>query len=135
MLHQCLLPQVSCKPAVWRWTWRSCNALFHQGYPATLPPCMHGCRTHSACAHSAVRAGKRNDTEEPGQLHHALKYGAPSAENLRFFRNFVVSYDARLRNPRWVVEHISRDSTRGEANRCLFFPACASLHGCLCHPP
>ena len=84
-----------------------------------LPACMHAWRSLGGHADRAVHAGRRGDTEEPGRLHHALKYGAPSGENLRFFRNFVVSYDARLRNPRWVIEHISRDSTRGEAHRCL----------------
>ncbi len=52
-------------------------------------------------------------------MHHALKYGAPSSENLRMFQDFVVSYDARLRNPRWVLEHLRRDGARGEANRCV----------------
>ena len=50
-------------------------------------------------------------------MHHALKYGAPSSENLRFFRNFVVSYDSRLRNPRWVLEHITPQQTQGDGNR------------------
>ena len=50
-------------------------------------------------------------------MHHALKYGAPSTEQLRFFKNFVVSYDARMRNPRWVLEHITTKQTRGEGNR------------------
>lgn len=50
-------------------------------------------------------------------MHHALKYGAPSTEQLRFFKNFVVSYDARMRNPRWVLEHITTEQTRGEGNR------------------
>jgi endonuclease G len=50
-------------------------------------------------------------------VHHALKYGAPSTEQLRFFKNFVVSYDARMRNPRWVLEHITTEQTRGEGNR------------------
>jgi len=53
----------------------------------------------------------------PADLHHALKYGVPSSENLRFFKNFVVSFDARTRNPRWVLEHITREQTRGDGNR------------------
>ena len=51
------------------------------------------------------------------QVHHALKHGAPSSENLRFFKNFVVSYDSRLRNPRWVLEHITTQQTQGDGNR------------------
>ena len=46
-------------------------------------------------------------------MHHALKYGLPSSENLRFFQNFVVSYDARLRNPRWVLEHLTCNRAKG----------------------
>ena len=64
-------------------------------------------------------------------MHHALKYGAPNSENLRFFQNFVVSYDSRLRNPRWVIEHITRDRARGEANRCHSARwRSSSLHPC-----
>ena len=54
-------------------------------------------------------------------MHHALKYGAPSSENLRFFKNFVVSYDSRLRNPRWVLEHITAQQTQGDGNRQASF--------------
>ena len=49
--------------------------------------------------------------------HSALKHGAPSSENLRVFPNFVVSYDSRLRNPRWVLERISRERSGGDAQR------------------
>lgn len=51
------------------------------------------------------------------QLHHALKHGMPDGEQLRFFKNFVVCFDARMRNPRWVLEHITREQTRGDGNR------------------
>ena len=60
-------------------------------------------------------------------MHNALKYGAPSTEQLRFFKNFVVSYDARMRNPRWVLEHITTKQIRGEGSRCTSpdsSPAC-----------
>ena len=76
-------------------------------------------------AAKAIRAvlcsGKQEDLQ-PEELHHALKYGAPSTEHLRFFKNFVVSYDSRLRNPRWVMEHITRKQTRGEGNRQALSP-------------
>ncbi len=49
--------------------------------------------------------------------HSALKYGAPSSDNLRAFRHFVVCYDYRLRNPRWVLEHVSRERSSGDAQR------------------
>ncbi len=37
---------------------------------------------------------------------------------LRAFTDYVVAFDTRLRNPRWVLEHINRDKGRGDANRC-----------------
>ena len=68
----------------------------------------------------------RQENLQPQELHHALKYGAPSTEHLRFFKNFVVSYDTRLRNPRWVMEHITRKQTKGEGNRQA--PSPSSMH-------
>lgn len=44
--------------------------------------------------------------------------GMPDDTVLRAFTDFVVSFDTRLRNPRWVLEHIDRRKGRGEANRC-----------------
>lgn len=44
--------------------------------------------------------------------------GLPGGETTYMFReNFVVCYDARTRNPRWVMERITRDTCRGEADR------------------
>jgi hypothetical protein len=70
------------------------------------------------CLHEPSRAGKKQEPTQPEQLHHALKHGMPNGERLRFFSNFVVSFDARTRNPRWVLEHITREQTRGDGNRC-----------------
>ena len=67
-----------------------------------------------------LHVGKQEDLQ-PEKLHHALKYGAPSTDNLRFFRNFVVSYDTRLRNPKWVMEHITRKQTKGDGNRYAIY--------------
>ncbi|CAL8466240.1 g5776 [Coccomyxa elongata] len=69
---------------------------------------------------SAIQSlGKREEAvTEPVVLHHALKYGMPSSsQDLRFLRNFVLDFDTRTRNPRWVLEHITRDQTQGTANR------------------
>ena len=65
-------------------------------------------------------------------MHHALKYGAPSTEQLRFFKNFVVSYDARMRNPRWVLEHITTKQARGEGNRCTSLDSSPACNMILC---
>ena len=43
--------------------------------------------------------------------------GAPLGETVRAFDGFVVSYDPRLRNPRWVLERITRDSVKGDGDR------------------
>ncbi|KAK9814237.1 hypothetical protein WJX72_002706 [[Myrmecia] bisecta] len=55
--------------------------------------------------------------QDPRLKHKALKYGLPSTENLRFYKNFVVSFDCRLRNPHWVLEHVHTGSHKGDANR------------------
>ena len=64
--------------------------------------------------------------------HSALKHGAPSSENLRAFQHFVVAYDSRLRNPRWVLERISKEHSGGDAQRrvCLPFPEQHALCAC-----
>ena len=70
---------------------------------------------------------------EPAVLQHsALKHGAPSSENLRAFQHFVVAYDSRLRNPRWVLERISRERSGGDAQRrvCPPFPELQALCAC-----
>ena len=36
---------------------------------------------------------------------------------MRAFDGFVASYDPRLRNPRWVLERITRDSFKGDGDR------------------
>lgn len=87
-------------------SWKSDSQKSHSCYKLTLK--------HSSAA--MPRSGKQKDLQ-PEEVHHALKYGAPSTEHLRFFKDFVVSCDTRLRNPRWVMEHITRKQTRGVGNR------------------
>lgn len=39
-------------------------------------------------------------------------------DRLRVFSDYVASFDTRLRNPRWVLERINRDTLAGkEGNR------------------
>lgn len=66
--------------------------------------------------------------------HSALKHGAPSSENLRAFQHFVVAYDSRLRNPRWVLERISREHSGGDAQRrvCPPSPKLRARCACVC---
>lgn len=39
--------------------------------------------------------------------HPALKHGMPVGDRLRLFTNYAASFDTRLRNPRWVLEHVN----------------------------
>lgn len=43
--------------------------------------------------------------------------GIPQTDTLRFYEGFVASFDSRLRNPKWVLEYITKDSIKGEGNR------------------
>lgn len=52
-----------------------------------------------------------------------MRAGIPQSDTLRFYEGFVASFDSRTRNPKWVLEYISRDSLRGEGTRC-------GLRGC-----
>ena len=54
---------------------------------------------------------------DPG--HPALRHGMPVGPRLRAFRDFVVAYDPRTRNPLWALEHFTRDSTRGPGDRAV----------------
>jgi len=42
----------------------------------------------------------------------------PVGDRLRLFTNYAASFDTRLRNPRWVLEHINADKLgRGQGSR------------------
>ncbi|DBB17295.1 hypothetical protein WJX82_005669 [Trebouxia sp. C0006] len=57
-------------------------------------------------------------TPETGVVeHHCLKYGLPSTDNLRFHQNFVLSFDSAKRNAKWVLEHITKESSSGKGSR------------------
>ncbi|BDA47734.1 probable endonuclease G, mitochondrial [Coccomyxa sp. Obi] len=78
---------------------------------------LFGAGAGGAATFYLFRRKREEGVTEPAALHHALKYGMPSSEGLRFFQNFVLSFDSRTRNPRWVLEHITRAQTRGDGNR------------------
>ena len=49
--------------------------------------------------------------------HPAFRYGMPSSgETLRYYKNFVIDFDARTRNPRWVLERIDPSTTTSTTN-------------------
>lgn len=41
----------------------------------------------------------------------------PQTEQLRFFSGFVTCFDGAARNPKWVLEHFTKDSLHGEGTR------------------
>ena len=43
--------------------------------------------------------------------------GMPETEKLRFFSGFVSCFDPSTRNPKWVLEYITKDSLDGEGTR------------------
>jgi DNA/RNA endonuclease G (NUC1) len=43
--------------------------------------------------------------------------GLPSTDNLRFHQNFVLSFDSAKRNAKWVLEHITKESSSGKGSR------------------
>lgn len=43
--------------------------------------------------------------------------GLPSTDQLRFHQNFVLSFDSTKRNAKWVLEHITKDSSSGQGSR------------------
>ena len=49
--------------------------------------------------------------------HPALKHGMPVGSVLRPFTNFVSFFDTRTRNPQWVIERISEETSRGDGDR------------------
>mmetsp|Transcript_1435 Transcript_1435/g.4274 ORF Transcript_1435/g.4274 Transcript_1435/m.4274 type:complete len:410 (-) Transcript_1435:16-1245(-) len=46
-----------------------------------------------------------------------FKYGAPVADVLRQYDQFGVLWDTRLRNPRWVLERVTKETSSGAGNR------------------
>ncbi|EQC33609.1 hypothetical protein SDRG_08715 [Saprolegnia diclina VS20] len=43
-------------------------------------------------------------------VHEAVRFGAPSLQNVKVREGYVLSYDRRLRNPSWVAEYITKAS-------------------------
>jgi hypothetical protein len=56
----------------------------------------------------------------------------PQTDVLRLYEGFVASFDLRTRNPKWVLEFISRDMLRGEGTRRVRACMCACVRACVC---
>jgi endonuclease G len=52
-----------------------------------------------------------------GQVHEALKYGAPDTGHIIDYGSFVMSYDGRFRSARWTAEKLTKESLRGDTDR------------------
>lgn len=64
-----------------------------------------------------IREQKGLDERKHGSRHPVFKYGTPVADILRPFEQFAVSWDTRLRNPRWVLERVTQETSSGSGNR------------------
>ncbi|XP_063003502.1 nuclease EXOG, mitochondrial [Elgaria multicarinata webbii] len=67
----------------------------------------------------------QQEREEPVTESVLKKYGFPAAgTQIKFYTNHALSYDQAKRVPRWVIEHISKLKTLGNADRkhCKFRP-------------
>lgn len=60
---------------------------------------------------------KASDEASVFRVHSAFKFGIPQTDTLRFYEGFVASFDGRTRNPKWVLEHITKESLQGEGTR------------------
>ncbi|KAK9802849.1 hypothetical protein WJX73_007898 [Symbiochloris irregularis] len=49
--------------------------------------------------------------------HPAAKYGLPQSNHLRLFEGYISDFDPRTRNPAYVLECITKESSSGEGNR------------------
>lgn len=47
----------------------------------------------------------------------ACTTGMPEADVVRVYDGYVTAYDYRTRNPKWVLEHLTRDSFGGDGTR------------------
>jgi hypothetical protein len=73
-------------------------------------------------------AGEHQPPEAPPHPHPLPPpAGAPTTEVLRFHSGFVSSFDCSTRNPKWVLEHLTLESSNGEGDRC----ALAQMLPCL----
>lgn len=66
---------------------------------------------------SLIRDRRGSAEQQDGSRHPLFKYGMPVADILRPFEQFAVSWDTRLRNPRWVLERVTKESSSGIGNR------------------
>ena len=73
------------------------------------PPCL---RTLCAAPPEPEEEGVQELARHP-----ALKHGMPISDSLRAFTGFVVAWDTRLRNPKWVIEHLARETLSGGGTR------------------
>jgi endonuclease G, mitochondrial len=64
-------------------------------------------------------ASSKPATMESAESHPAMRMGWPTGteDTLRVRSGFVASFDARTRNPRWVLEVINQDTVSGPGNR------------------
>ena len=70
-------------------------------------------RTH----HFSFCAWQENEDEEVQTI---MKYGCPQPNYFRIREGYILSYDARAKNPYWVYEYITPENLSGTARRSFF---------------
>eukprot|EP00775_Hariotina_reticulata_P011483 gene11483-11627_t len=60
---------------------------------------------------------KPTDEASVFRYHPAFKYGIPQTDQLRLYEGYVASFDQRTRNPKWVLEFITKESLIGDGAR------------------
>ncbi|TPX61749.1 hypothetical protein SpCBS45565_g07201 [Spizellomyces sp. 'palustris'] len=59
-------------------------------------------------------------TDEPtsaNRVRELLKHGIPETEQVQFRKNFVTSINYRMKIPNWVLEHLTKENLKGNADR------------------
>lgn len=66
---------------------------------------------------SALPGARREVGASSPPVHPALKHGVPKTSTFRAFTDYVLEFDSRLRNPKWVLEHFNAETMKGDGTR------------------
>lgn len=114
------------------------------GMPAHHPAVKHGASPgrlprSASCPlrpQHAWLASRRMSTCMPTHPPLASTPGYPMSSPIRYFSNFAVAYDTSRRNPAWVLEYVTRETSSGPGDRwhaaqpprdTSFAPTCARV--------
>jgi len=67
---------------------------------------------------AAAHVAHAQAQHQANDLHKWSQVGLPAFDTTYMFReNFVICYDSRTRNPKWVMERLTKETCTGEADR------------------